>query len=208
MIDNIHDISKTIDQYLNVDIKSLIDKQSKSGLLYAVLSTNQALHAFAGGQISAGQLREAAEHLSATVDLISDIVHTLHGSNKKELLKLNDNEIAPIDGLTHSNLAYKFIESFKHGISDKLVAESVRLSALCYNIYRNTSMLETNVGSNFKFSTIDNNDINTSIELFNRLLVESVSTGAIAIMPAALPIQKKKDKKQYSGLLKRKIVTK
>lgn len=186
-IDNTHNV---ISLTLNEAVNLLINKSSKTsnGFVISSIKFNEVLNQFINGKINLLALRESAEELVNNATDIDALISAITETNNAEPIRINNNEIMPISELNHQYIAYKLIDAIREWTNTDnailMLEESSKFVNISYQLYRNISILESHLGSNFELelneATVD------SAYAFDKLLIESVSTGAIAIRPAIL----------------------
>lgn len=202
MSDNIEDISRLMDQQ-DIQVLSLEaarnlmtsksnPKTSKS-LAYAA-KLDYMLEGFRLGSNSIGEVRAAAELLAESVDDDLGLTYAVLATPESDRGAYSSNEIAPLGSVKFVDAVSNLMELTRSYLSgrckgDLLSEMGLQLSQVCYNAHRNTIIIETHHGSSFFLE----HNTNPRPDAFDRILVETVSSGAIgavAMRPAILGSKK------------------
>ena len=165
-------------------------RQSTSTSLALAAKLDYALGSFIMGGNNIGEVRAAAENLSESIDDDLGLIYALVAIPEANREICEANEIAPLGSMKFVDMVHNLMglaRGYLSGIykGDMLCESGMEASAICYNAYRNASIIETHLGSEFYMSQ----NPNPVPDAFDRLLVETVSTGAIgavAMRPAIL----------------------
>jgi hypothetical protein len=176
---------------LSEAINLLINKASKNSyncFLTSSIKFNTIFDSFINGQANLITLRESAEELINTAIDIDALISAIVESPHAEPIQINSNEIMPTSELEYKYMAYKLIDTIREWTDsdnhDKMLNEASKFVNMSYQLYRNIIILEKHLGGNFKLE--HSNQIKNAAYAFDKLLLESVSTGAIALRPAIL----------------------
>lgn len=182
---------------INEAVNLLINKASKnsSSFLGQSLDFNTALEAFIHGKISIKTLRESAEALTAAASDIDALISAIIDVPGAVPATTENHEIMPVHEFPYKHMAYKLMDAIREWTDSddhkKMLDESSAFVNISHQIYKNIIILENHVGSYFKAPiTESNNDVNIAYS-FDKLVLESVSTGAIAMRPAILGGERK-----------------
>ena len=192
---NIDNDSNRIVLTLNEAVNLLINKSSKTsnGFILPSIKFNEVFNKFIDGKINLLVLRESAEELVNSATDIDALISAITETNNAEPIQISSNEIMPVSELNHQHIAYKLIDAIREWTNTDntalMLEESSKFVNISYQLYRNISILESHLGSNFELEL--NNVAVDSAYAFDKLLIESVSTGAIAIRPAILGGERK-----------------
>ena len=199
---DINDISRLMDrQDLKVlsleDARNLMvsksDPKTSKSLFYAA-KLDYALGGLAMGSNNIGEVREATENLLESIDDDLGLMHAITTVKEVDSVLYESNEIAPLGTVKFVDVVHNLMELTRSYLSgrckgDMLCEGGLRTSQMCYNAYRNASIIETHLGSGFYMSQ----NSNPLPDSFDRLLIETVSSGAIgavAMRPAILGSKK------------------
>jgi hypothetical protein len=196
----IYNISRNIQETTAInalDGLSNLASTEYTSILYNTLKLDATINEFINGKLVLCEVKEASELLLNSVYDATVLICEATGSKIKR--DNDDNYIIEIDK-SYVNNAYKFVDTInrwlRNHISDtNLVSEAKELLELCDDICYTISILENRVGSNYIAKQTSDEPYNS----FNSLLVETVSTGAIAIKPAALMNNTKSSNKKQSN---------
>lgn len=199
---DISDISRIMDQQ---DIKVLSleaarnlmlakSKPDTSTSLACAAKFDYALSGFTMGSNSIGEVRASAENLAESIDDDLGLVYAVLATPEADRGGYSDHEIAPLGSMKFVDAVHNLMELTRGYLSGRCKGEmlceaGLQVSQLCYNAYRNASIIETHHGSNFFMS----HNWNPVPDAFDRLLIETVSSGAIgavAMRPAILGSKK------------------
>ena len=195
------DISRMMDQQ---DIKvlsleaarNLMATKSKPGCesLACAAQLDYMIGGFAAGAISIGDVRAAAEALAESVDDDLGLIYAVLATPEGERGVYAENEVAPIGQVRFLDAVDSFMALTREYLSgrckgDVLCEAGLQLSQLCYNAFRNATIIENHHGSAFTIGIT----LKPRKDEFDRILVETVSSGAIgavAMRPAILGSKK------------------
>lgn len=202
MSDNIDDISRLMDQQ---DIKVLSLEAARnlmvtksnpktSQSLAAAAKMDYMIEGFTMGSNSIGELRAAAEVLVESVDDDLGLVYAVLATPEADRGGYSGHEIAPLGSMKFVDVVSNLMELTRGYLGgrckgDMLCEAGLQVSQMCYNAFRNTTLVESHHGSNFFLAY----NSNPAPDAFDRFLVETVSSGAIgavAIRPAILGSKK------------------
>ena len=178
----------TVDEAVNLLINKAA-KNSPDGFMIPSLKLNATLYDFINGQSSVKVLSESASALwNAAMD-IDALISAIAEVPTADPVTLAEHEIMPISELDINYMAYKLGDAIREwtdsGDFTKMLEESSRFLNASYQIYKNITILDKHVGGQFK-PAISESVIADVIYAFDKLVLDSVSTGAIAMRPAAL----------------------
>lgn len=182
----------TIDEAVNL----LINKTSKisSSFFGQSLALNDALKAFIDGKITVSALRESAESLVSAASDIDALISAIIDVPIASPAITQNHEIMPIHEFPYRLMAYRLIDAIRewtdNGNSEKMLDESSKFVNISHQIYKNIVVLESHVGSYFKVPMVESGEVDIPYS-FDKLVLESVSTGAIAMRPAILGGERK-----------------
>lgn len=199
---DINDIARQMGQQdvkvLSLDAaKALLQDKSHrdtSQSLFLAAKLDYMLGGLSMGSNNIGEVREAAEDLLESIDDDLGLMHAITTVKEADSALYESNEVAPIGTVKFVNVVHSLMELARGYLSgrckgDMLCEAGLQASQICYNAYRNASIIETNLGSGFYMVQCSN----PRPDFFDRLLVETVSTGAIgavAMRPAILGSKK------------------
>lgn len=199
MAEHITDIAKLMDhpevKVLSLTeaknlLKSRGDKRSPESLLTPTLRLVESLKGFATGQNSASQVRQLAEELSEKAEDTLSLIRVVAGLPEADRNAYDDTEVAPLGSCRYHEAAAHYMDTLRaysegRATKESLVAEAEMFDNLAYNTYRNALIIEGGLAD--RLLPDDHSMAEHAIEVFDRLLVEmAVSSGAVAIRPAAL----------------------
>ena len=178
----------TIDEAVNLLINKAA-KNSPDGFMIPSLKLNATLYDFINGQSSVKILSESASALlNAAID-IDALISAIADAPAAEPVALAEHEIMPISDLDINYMAYKLADAIREwtdsGNFTKMLEESSKFLNASHQIYKNITILDKHVGSQFQ-PALTESVITDVVYAFDKLVLDSVSTGAIAMRPAAL----------------------
>lgn len=203
MSNNINDIARMMNPD-DIKVLSLEDarnllvqkshKDTSKSLEHAV-KLDYMLGSFIMGGSSIGEVREAAENLSKAIDDDLGLAYALTMTPEADHKICEDHEFAPMGSTRFVDIVHNLMGLARGYLSgnykgEMLCETGLEASRLCFNAYRNASAIETSLGSGF---CMDQNS-KPAVDTFDKLMVETVSTGAIgavAIRPAILGDKKR-----------------
>jgi hypothetical protein len=170
-------------------------KNSQDGFMIPSIKLNATLYDFINGQTTLIVLNESVEALlNAAID-IDALISAVANVPNAEPVELAEHEIMPVSDLSINYMAYKLGDAIRgwtdSGDFTQMLEESANFLNISYQIYKNVTILEKHVGSHFKPPISES--ITDVAYAFDKLLLDSVSTGAIAMRPAVLGGQRKAD---------------
>lgn len=179
-------------------LASRAKKTSEESLLTPALRVAESIKGFACGKNTIAETRQLAEMLLEKSEDTLSLIRIIVGSPEPDRGGYDDHEIAPLGSCRYHEAALHLMESIRGYLAGRrtkedLIEEAVLFDHLAYNTYRNALVLE-----NYITRPLPDDDSMASraVEVFDKLLVEmAVSSGAVAIRPAALPGDKKNDPK-------------
>lgn len=168
-------------------------KAETSESLKCAAKLDYTLSSFNMGGVSIGEVREAAENLLEAVDddlglayAVTTIPEGAFNTKEKEVTILGSTKF--VEAIHHMmELTRGYLSGRCKG--DLLCESGLALSQLCYNAFRNASIIESHHGSAFMLEY----NAHPLADAFDRILVETVSSGAIgavAMRPAILGSKK------------------
>lgn len=177
----------TLDEAVNLLINKAV-KNSPDGFMIPSLTLNATLYDFINGQASLKMLCEGSQVLlNAAID-IDALISAVTEAPQAEPVALAEHEIMPLSDLNINYMAYKLGDAIRewtdNGDPTKMLEESAKFLNISHQIYKNVAILNHYVGDNFKTTITES--IDDVVYAFDKLLLDSVSTGAIAMRPAAL----------------------
>lgn len=196
---NIERIANSIDQQeshtlLTIDeaVNLLINKAAKNspdGFMAPSLKLNATFYDFINGQATVNVLSESASALlNAAID-IDALISAIANIPGAEPVNLAEHEIMPISDLDINYMAYRLGDAIREwtdsGDFTKMLEESAKFLNVSHQVYKNVTILDKHVGGSFR-PAVSESTITDVIYAFDKLVLDSVSTGAIAMRPAAL----------------------
>lgn len=175
---------------LNEAVNLLINKSTKTsqGFIFRSIIFNESLNNFIKGQICLSTLKKSAEELMNSASDIDALISAITESNIANPCVIKNHEIMPISELDHQYVAYRLVDAIRNWTNTNnnklMLEEAAKFVNISYQLYRNITILESHLGQDFRLSNFTGT-VNAPYA-FDKLLVESVSTGAIAIRPAVL----------------------
>lgn len=199
---DINDISRLMDQQ-DIKVLSLEDARNllvaksnpkTSQSMFYAAKLDYMLGGLAMGSNNIGEVREIAENLLESVEDDLGLMYAITATKEADHAIYEDNEIAPLGMVKFVEAMHNLMDLTRGYLSgrckgDMLCEAALQVSQLCYNAYRNASIIETHLGSGFYMSQ----NSNPRPDSFDRLLIETVSTGAVgavAMRPAILGSKK------------------
>lgn len=209
MSDSIDKIARLVDlpevQVLSFEAaRSLLLHKSKpetSTTIKHAIQLEAALKGFAMGSNNIGEVRNHAENLVEAADDDLSLIYAILETPERDRGEYDDHEIAPLGSIKFVDAVHNIMELSRGYLSGRCKGEdlceaALAVSQLCYNAYRNAVIVETHQGSGFYLEHNFNPRLVT-IEVFNKTLVETVSSGAIgagvnvALRPAIIGSKKR-----------------
>ncbi len=208
MNDDIRNIARNIDSgwstsYLSAEqAEDALLRKAKSQEVGSVRLTamilDESLQDFAIGECSIGVLRESAEKCLDAVDDLLMLITAYRTWPVLECVSYSDHEAIMLHPISYVIAAIDATDEVRHmlnetaGDDNKLYQKMSSLAQVVADAYRNAIILEMQSNSSFTLQTSDRSvSIGEAVGTFNRTLVEiAVSSGAIAIRPAALGANK------------------
>lgn len=151
------------------------------------------LNSFNMGGVNIGEVREAAENLLEAVDDDLGLAYAIT-TIPEGAFNAKENEVTTLGSTKFVDAVHHMMEISRSYLSgrckgDVLCESGLMLSQLCYNAFRNASIIESHHGSSFMLEY----NAKPLTDAFDRILVETVSSGAIgavAMRPAILGSKK------------------
>lgn len=175
-----YDISRSLDEEPSSILQSLISKDRNS-LIQLSLFSEYMLGQFLAGKVSLTAIKPIFEGLTNIADRTVNIIQTQKTTQSEQ-----PQDAIILDETSHVILAYKLVDSINSWMRnnytiEQTLNEAKQFSELCRNLYRNITILENH------FIKLPTHNVDMpSINKFNRLIIETLSTGAIALRPVAL----------------------
>lgn len=177
----------TIDEAVNLLINKAA-KNSQDGFMIPSIKLNATFYDFINGGASLKVLSENAEALLNSAIDIDALISAIANVPNAEPVELAEHEIMPLSDLNINYMAYKLADAIREwtdsGDFTKMLEESSKFLNISHQLYKNITILEKHVGSYYK--PVISESIADVVYAFDKLLLDSVSTGAIAMRPAAL----------------------
>lgn len=208
MAEYINDIARLIDhpevQVLSLEAaKSLLLSHTDPAtpMMQHALRLEAAISGFSIGSNNIKIIREHAENLLEAVEDHLGLVSAITTISESGREGYADHDVAPLSLTKFADAVHNLMSLTRGYISGRcngntLVESIVEFSQICYNTYRNASILETYRGSDFCLD-VNLNPNAAPIDTFNKVLVETVSCGAIGgaigVRPAILGKKKRPD---------------
>lgn len=177
---------------LHQAVKLLLSKASKKtrdSLFIPVLAFEEIIRRFSNGGASIAEVREWAELLAESADDVAGLITSILMRDDIDVIDYDDNAVVLMQDNRYKSAAYQLSESImrwndKEITDDELIEYVQAFYACARAALHNVSLFEANVGGNFRIKR--NNNRQSAPAVYDNTLFESVSTGAIAIRPAAL----------------------
>jgi hypothetical protein len=206
---DINDISRMMDQQdiqvLSLDAaRALLMTKSNpktSNSLACAAKLDYMLEGFTMGSNSISEVRTSAENLLESVDDDLGLIYAILTTPEADRGGYSDREVATLGSIKFVDVVHNMMEQMRGYLSgrckgDVLSEMGIQVSQICENAHRNATIIENHHGSNFYTSYTTN----PRPDAFDRILVETVSSGAIgaAIVPAFVGSKKKDPKDVFT----------